>query len=121
MGLGNLTTPLIFGALVGTLAGLWLIMATDLSRRELSTGARLAWWVLLIFAPGLGLLVYYFTVVSPGIGRPSGLSSQAGGLLVSNRGQTLLFLAAIGSFALLVLMVTPVSFEILPTTPVRVP
>lgn len=121
MGLQNLIVALIFAALFGVLLGLWLIMATDLTWRELNTWARLAWWALLIFVPGLGLLVYYFTVVNSNIGVPVHLDTHAGGLLVTNRSQVILLLAAIALLVLIALMVTPGSFEVVPSQPVRVP
>lgn len=108
----NLVIGAMMGALMGVVVGLFLVLATDLSRREMGAVARLAWLALLFFVPVLGGAVYYFTVVSPGIGAPADRTTRPRGLLISTRGQALLFIVPVALFALLILMVTPVSLVV---------
>lgn len=112
---------LLFALLLGALAGLWVLLVADLTRREMNTGARLAWLLLLLFAPILGFFIYYFTVVTPGIGVPKGANVQSGGLLVSNRGQVTFIAVSVLLAISLALLITPVSIELTPTVPRRIP
>lgn len=111
MQLQNLIAPVILFSVLGAALGLWILMLIDVGQRSLSFGARLAWLALLIFAPLLGLFVYYFTIVKPGSGVPEHLSGRSGRTLISNRGQVVALLSGVVLGIVYALSVTPVSIE----------
>ena len=86
----------IYFAPIGVGIGLWFLTLVDLGRREMTTGARLAWTLLLLFVPVLGLIVYYLTIVKPGIGVSGEFTPQAGSLLTTKRGKLIAVLGGIG-------------------------
>ncbi len=112
MQLGNFIFPGIVFSLLGVLIGVSALMIADLTRRSLDTGARLAWLVLLLFVPGLGLLTYFLTMVSPGLAVPDEMRARAGRTLTTRRVRRALLLSGVVLGLLFAVMVTPYSIEV---------
>jgi len=112
---------MVYFALIGAVLGLWILMLVDLGRRDISSGARVVWFVLLIFAPVVGLVVYYLAVVKRGVGVSDAFRAQAGQTLITAKGRRVTVLSVLCLSVVLAFFLAPASIEVPATRPTTIP